>query len=169
MQTTGISRMTPSLSAIASQLLEFTRLYTKALSGIEHEDLLTRPGPGSNPLIWLAGHLVQQRTRLLAALGPPRQIPWEELFRSGSAVRNPRLYPTTGELEAVWRSASDELMRRIEATPEECFDDPAPCWLTSRDGTLRGGLSYAALHEAYDIGQMGYLRKWLGFDSLLDG
>jgi DinB family protein len=169
MQTTALSRVTPSLAAIASQLLEFTLLYTEALTGVKDEDLLTRPSPGSNPLIWLAGHLVQQRTRLLAALGPPRQIPWEELFRSGYAVCNRRLYPTTGELEAVWRSASDELMRRIETTPEECFDNPAPCWLTSRDGTLRGGLSYAALHEAYDIGQMGYLRKWLGFDSLLDG
>jgi hypothetical protein len=169
MQTIGSSRLAPSLAAIASQLREFTRLYSRALSGIEHEDLLTRPGPGSNPIIWVAGHLVQQRTRLLGALGPPRPIPWEDLFKSGSAVCNPRMYPTAGELEAVWRSASDELMHRIKTTPEECFDAPAPCWLVSRDGTLLGGLSYAALHEAYDIGQMGYLRKWLGFDCLLDG
>jgi hypothetical protein len=169
MQTIALSRVTPGLAAIASQLLEFTRLYTEALTGVEDEDLLTRPSPGSHPLIWLAGHLVQQRTRLLAAFGPPRQVPWEDLFRSGYAVCNRRLYPTTGELEAVWRSVSDELMKRIETTPEECFDRPAPFWLTSRDGTLRGALSYAALHEAYDIGQMGYVRKWLGFDSLLDG
>jgi hypothetical protein len=91
------------------------------------------------------------------------------VFRNGVAICNPRLYPTTGELEAVWLSASEELMHRIEKTPERCFDEPAPCWLISRDGTLRGALSYAALQEAYDIGQMGYLRTWLGFDSLIDG
>jgi hypothetical protein len=168
-QTTATLRVTPSLAAIFTQLVEFTRLYSKALSGIEHEDLLCRPGPGANPLIWVAGHLVQQRTRLLSAFGPPRDIPWEDLFRNCVAVCNPRLYPTAGELEAVWRSASEELMRRLERTPEERFDRPAPSWLVSRDGTLRGALSYAALHEAYDIGQMGYLRKWLGFECLLEG
>jgi hypothetical protein len=168
MPTTAMPPVAPGLVAIVSQLLDSTRLYTKALSGIGHEDLLTRPGPRSNPLIWVAGHLVQQRTRLLGAFGPPRQIPWEDLFRTGSVIGDLRLYPTTGELEAVWRSASEELMRRIEATPEERLAGPAPDWLISHDGTLRGGLSYAAFHEAYHVGQMGYLRKWLGFDPLLD-
>ena len=168
MQTTTMSRVAPSLAAIVSQLLDSTHLYTRALSGIDHEDLLTRPGPRSNPLIWVAGHLVQQRTRLLGAFGPPRQIPWDDLFRTGSVIGDLRLYPTTGELEAVWRSASEELMRRIEAAPEEHLARPAPDWLISHDGTLRGGLSYAAFHEAYHVGQMGYLRKWLGFDPLLD-
>ena len=166
---TTMPRVATSVAAVVSQLLDSTRLYATALSGIDHEDLLTRPGPRSNPLIWVAGHLVQQRTRLLGALGPPRQIPWEDLFRTGSVIGDLRLYPTTGELEAVWRSVSEELMRRIEATTEEHYDGPAPDWLISRDGTLRGGLSYAAFHEAYHIGQMGYLRKWLGFDPLLDG
>src|SRR5919109_3646271 len=156
MQTTAMLRVAPSLAAIVSQLLESTRLYTKALSGIEHDNLLTRPGPRSNPLIWVAGHLVQQRTRLLGAFGPPRQIPWDDLFRTGSVVGDLRRYPTTGELEAVWRSASEELMRRLEATLEERFGEPAPDWLISLDGTLRGGLSYAAFHEAYHVGQMGY-------------
>jgi hypothetical protein len=169
MQTTEMMRVAPSLAAVVSQLHESTRLYARALSGIAHDDLLTRPGPRSNPLVWVAGHLVQQRTRLLGAFGPPRQIPWEDLFRTGSVIGDLGLYPTTGELEAVWRSASEELLRRIETTPEERFDGPAPAWLISRDGTLRGGLTYAAFHEAYHVGQMGYLRKWLGFDPLLDG
>jgi hypothetical protein len=168
MQTTQLSRVTPSLAPIASQLLEFTRLYSRVLSGITREAPLTRSGPGSNPLICVAVRLVQQRTRLLSALGPPRQIPWENLFVHGAAICDRGLYPTAGEVEAVWRSTSEELMRRIEKTPEECFDKPAPGWLESRDGTLRGGLCDESLHEALDIERMGYLRKCLCHVSRLD-
>ena len=144
-------------------------MYTKSLAGIEHEALLTRPGPRSNPLLWVAGHLTQARTRLLSAFGPPRQIPWSDLFATGSVIGDLRQYPSAGELEAVWRSASAELMRRLDACGEAELGAPSPEWLTSHDGTLRGGLGYVALHEAYHIGQMGFLRKWLGFDQLFDG
>lgn len=168
MQTTAMPRLTPALTPITSQLCACTRLYSKVLSGITHEAPLTRSGPGSNPLIFVAVRLVQQRTRLLAALGPPRQIPWEGLFSNGVPICNSQLYPTAGEIEAVWRSTSEELMRRIERTAAECFDRPAPGWLESRDGTLRGGLSCASLHEASEIERMGYLRRCLGLLSLLD-
>jgi hypothetical protein len=30
-------------------------------------------------------------------------------------------------------------------------------------------LAFAALHEAYHVGQMGFLRKWLGLDQIFDG
>ena len=29
-------------------------------------------------------------------------------------------------------------------------------------------LAFAAMHEAYHVGQMGYLRKWLGLDPIFD-
>jgi hypothetical protein len=168
MQTTGIPLVTPGPAPIASQLLDFTHLYSRVLRGIRYEALLTRPGRGPNPLICAAVRLVQQRTRLLGALGPPRPIPWENLFDDGTAICDRGRYPTPGEIEAVWRSTSEELMRRIEMTPEECFDKPAPGWLESQDGTLRGGLCFAAFHEGCDIKRMDYLRKWLGLVSQLD-
>ena len=44
----------------------------------------------------------------------------------------------------------------------------SPEWLRTQDGTLLGALSFAALHEAYHIGQMGFIRKWLGLDPIVD-
>ena len=49
------------------------------------------------------------------------------------------------------------------------YNLPAPQWLRSQDGTLLGGLAFAAMHEAYHVGQMGFLRKWLGLDPIFDG
>ena len=161
--------MEPSLAPVAHQFRDTTRLYARALVGVNHDALLTRPGPRSNPLLWVAGHLAQQRTRLLGALGPARQIPWDELFGTGSIIGDLTLYPSIGELEAVWRSTTEELLRRLEALNASTLAAPSPQWLRTQDGTLLGALGFAAMHEAYHVGQMGFLRKWLGLDPIFDG
>ena len=160
--------MDPRITPIAFQFRETTRLYAHALRKVGDDALLTRPGPRSNPLLWVAGHLVQQRTRLLGALGPARQIPWDDLFGTGSIIGDLRTYPSVGELDAVWRSATDELLRRLEALDAPHLGAPSPDWLRTQDGTLLGALAFAAMHEAYHVGQMGFLRKWLGFEPIFD-
>ena len=158
----------PSLAPVAHQFRDTTHLYARALDGVTRDALVTRPGPQSNPLLWVAGHLVQQRTRLLGALGPARQIPWDDIFGTGSIIGDLRVYPSIGELEAVWRSSTDELLRRLQNIGSGELTAPSPEWLRSQDGTLLGALSFAALHEAYHIGQMGFIRKWLGLGPIFD-
>lgn len=160
--------MHAGLQVVLLQMRETTSAYPRALAGIGNDALLTRPGPRSNPMLWVAGHLVQARTRLLGACGPPRTLPWADLFATGSVIGDLTRYPGIGELVAVWRSASDELTKRIAALPDQRLDEPAPRWLTGGDGTMLDALAYAAFHEAYHVGQMGYLRKWLGLDGILE-
>ena len=163
-----LSVVEPSLAPVAHQFRDTTRLYGRALDGVTRDALLTRPGPQSNPLLWVAGHLVQQRTRLLGALGPARQIPWDDIVGTGSIIGDLRVYPRIGELEAVWRSSTEELLRRLQNISAGELNAPAPPWLRTQDGTLLGALSFAALHEAYHIGQMGFIRKWLGLESIFE-
>lgn len=161
--------MESTLVPVAHQFRDTTQLYARALNGVGYDALLTRPGIRSNPLLWVAGHLVQQRTRLLGALGPERQTPWDDLFGTGSMIGDFRRYPSVGELDAVWRSATEELMRRLETVTPAILGTPSPQWLRTQDGTVLGALAFAAMHEAYHIGQMGFLRKWLGLDPIFDG
>ena len=74
-----------------------------------------------------------------------------------------------GEFEAVWRSATDELVRRLGSLSGASLAAPSPPWLRTNDGTLLGALAFAAMHEAYHVGQMGFLRKWLGLDPIFEG
>src|SRR5687767_910996 len=133
------------LAPVVHQFRDTTRLYVRALEGVSRDALLTRPGPRSNPLLWVAGHLVQQRTSLLGALGPARQIPWDDLFGTGSMIGDFRLYPSVGELDAVWRSATEELMRRLETVSPAILGTPSPQGLRTQDGTVLGALAFAAM------------------------
>jgi hypothetical protein len=158
----------PALLAALQDMDATTQLFVRSLNGVRQDQALQRPGDDSNPMLWVAGHLVQARTQLLRAFGPPRQLPWENLFATGSIVGDANAYPSIGEVEAVWRSVSTELVRRLESSPATRFDEPAPDWLVTRDGTLGGAINYAAYHEAYHIGQLGYMRKWLGYDAVFE-
>jgi uncharacterized damage-inducible protein DinB len=158
----------PVIHAAFPQLDATTQLFIRSLNGVREDQALMRPGPSSNPMLWVAGHLVQARTQLLRAFGPPRQLPWENLFATGALVQEATSYPSIGEVEAVWRSASAELLRRLESAPTPHYDEPAPDWLVTRDGTLAGAINYAVYHEAYHIGQLGFIRKWLGYDAVFE-
>ena len=42
-----------------SQLDATTQLFIRSLNGIRQDQALVRPAPTSNPMLWVAGHLVQ--------------------------------------------------------------------------------------------------------------
>ena len=160
--------MDPVVQPLADQFRVVTNAYLRALDGLDRNTLLTRPGPRSNPALWIAGHLVQSRARLLTILGVPRELPWPELFRTGSAIVDPSAYPDADAVIARWRELSDDLMERLERlAPSELAAD-APPRIASPDGTLRGAIALFAFHEGYHVGQLGFLRKWLGGSSLFD-
>src|SRR6185503_19862242 len=70
------ANMHASIGTVAEQFRITTNLFIKAMSGIETAEAMRRPGPISNPLLWLAGHVTHFRTRLLTIVGVPRDFPW---------------------------------------------------------------------------------------------
>jgi len=152
----------------AEQFRVTTNLFAKALTGMDREALLTRPGARSNPPIWTAGHLTQWRSRIVTILGGPPEVPWAGMFDTGSAIGDLTGYPDADALLATWARLSGELVQRLEDITREQLDAPPPARVASPDETLRGALAFFAFHEGYHVGQLGFLRKWLGFGPLLD-
>lgn len=160
--------MHPSIGTVAEQFRITTNLFIKAMDGVSAADAMRRPAERSNPLLWLAGHLTQFRSRLLTLIGVPRDFPWEDIFDTGAEVGPASLYPSPAELVALWEDFSTLLEERLAALTEEELRAPPGLKVPSTDATLRGAIGYFSLHEAYHVGQMGYVRKWLGFTPIID-
>ena len=160
--------MEPAVQALVDQFNVVTNAYLRALDGMDREALLTRPSPRSNPAVWVAGHLVQSRARLINILGGARELPWPELFRTGSRIVDANAYPDATAIAAKWRELTAELMQRLEALGPAGLAADAPPRIASPDGSLRGAVALMAFHEGYHVGQLGYLRKLLGHSSLFD-
>jgi hypothetical protein len=160
--------MHASIGTVAEQFRITTNLFMKAMSEVDVDEAMRRPGPKSNPLLWLAGHVTQFRTRLLTLVGVPRDFPWEDIFDTGSTVGPASTYPLPEEIVARWEEVSELLMDRLATLTEEDLNSPPSAKVPTIDATLRGAIGYFSLHEAYHVGQMGYVRKWLGMTPIID-
>lgn len=162
-------RTSQPVALVAEQFKVTTNLYLKALQGVGREELLRRPGDRSNPLLWIAGHLALARVNVVSVLGVERERPWVDLFSTGSRVTDLTRFPDVDEVTALWRELGEEIQRLLRGVTDEQLEARVRIRIPSDDGSLRGALALITFHEAYHVGQMGYVRKWLGLSPLVDG
>ena len=142
-------------------------LYKNALEGLSEEELHRLPSDHSNPMIWIAGHVLNSRVSLARYAGTAGHCPWSDLFKRQSRVQAVSAYPALDEILECWDTTNSALKARCgELTPEE-LSGPGPSQLPVEVDTLSPGISFLVWHESYHIGQMGYLRKWLGHEGLV--
>jgi len=139
-----------------------TDLLKRTVQGIPPDRLLERPGSDSNHLLWIAGHVVVHRARVLKLLGEQWSAPWEGLFVRGAKVTAPEHYPGIDELLHAWDHVSGRLRSSLANASPVSLAEPVSKGMTL-DGKISGQIAFLALHESYHVGQMAYLRKWLGF------
>lgn len=143
-------------------------LFHRGLNGITREDLLRRPHDNSNPLIWVAGHAMSSRSSLTKICGGENvENPWAKLFARGVTIDESVSYPEASEIIQLWDSVTEKLMNRLEVLDDEELSKPSPFPLPTGDGTKRAAVVFLNYHETYHIGQIAYLRKWLGYSQLV--
>lgn len=140
-------------------------MFNKAVEGIGPESWLLRPGDKSNHLLWVAGHVVWSRNMVLQMLGSACPRPWEKLFARGANPVAAEQYPKPEEVLAAWAEVSSNLDTALENISPQILSEPASPRSPSFDGRMSGTISFFSAHESYHIGQMAYLRKWLGYSQ----
>ena len=139
-----------------------TDLFKRTLQGIPPDRLLARPGDHSNHLLWISGHVVVHRARVLKILGQEWSAPWEALFVRGAKLGEPEQYPAIDELLQMWDGVSPRVLESLASVSPDALAQPISKGM-SLDGKVSGQIAFLSLHESYHVGQMAYLRKWLGF------
>jgi uncharacterized damage-inducible protein DinB len=154
---------------VASQLFRVNdQLFNKALDGVSPEHLLQPPGENSNPMIWIAGHVTYSRTAVARIAGAEVQDQaWTPLFRRGASLCEATAYPPCGEIREQWNDVSAKLFDSLASLRDEDLSRPAVFNVPTDDQTVRGAITFLNFHETYHIGQLAYLRKWLGYSQLV--
>ncbi len=134
----------------------------QSVAGLSDDEWLRRPNDHSNHLLWIVGHVAWARTMLLARLEAPWTTPWMALYARGKkCVEGPDCPSPSTAMEA-WNESCTRLLAAMEAASEELLSTPATQGPPSADGMLSGIVDFLAFHETYHIGQIAYLRSWLG-------
>ena len=165
MTTTSTSAVAAPIATIFSMNDD---LALRALDGLTSEEMWRTPTDRSNPMLWIAGHLVQTRAMLLRILGEPVDTGWGSMFDRGAnaASRDQSdRYPSRDEIVRVMRELIPRLRARLTTLDDASLARPATMQLPGTK-TVADELAFFALHDSYHTGQLAYLRKALGYPGL---
>jgi hypothetical protein len=140
-----------------------TDIINKATADINPEHWFKKPGDDSNHLMFVMGHLVVHRGSTLKTLGGDWNAPWARLFASGAERVADADYPSIDEIRTAWNQVSAELSAVLRQPNKDVLTKDAPKGPPSFDGKISGIVAFYAFHDTYHVGQVSYLRKWLGY------
>jgi hypothetical protein len=141
-------------------------LFAKALDGIAESDLYRRPTSVTNHMLWIAGHMADTRVLSLRALHATFDLPWGDCFQRGCEVRADSEYPSIATVADILKTEGTRLSELLASVPDERLMQPATGVGVPRAQTLLDEITMVAWHEAYHLGQLGYVRKALGYSAL---
>ena len=137
----------------------------KAIDGVAEADWLRRPNESTNHLLFIVGHMTVTRGVALRLLGVPWADPWPGLFGRGAALVAAEKYPSVTDVVARWQEVARLLPEALGKAAPEALAGAGPQGIPSFDGKLSGVLTFLAFHDGYHVGQVAYLRKWLGYSQ----
>jgi uncharacterized protein YndB with AHSA1/START domain len=160
-------RKLPAALAPVSLIFKLnTGLMRTTLDGVAADQLWQRPTPLTNPLLWIAGHIVQTRATMLGLLGESFDTGWSDLFTRGAALQEASRYPSRADIDEVHRVIVDRLKSKFAALTDADLAAPARGRQLPGAKTVGDQLAFLAFHESYHIGQLAYVRKALGHSAI---
>ena len=142
-------------------------LFRRVLEGIDQASGERRPNDHTNSLVFIACHALDARFYLMKLAGHERTNPWQTLFDESTDISTMKEYPPLYEVLAEWDELHEATLACLEALTTAELDSESPAPFPTEDNSLLGGIAFLAFHEAYHVGQMGLVRKYLGFEPVV--
>jgi len=157
------AKMETSFSNIKGMYKVNTDIINMAIADVKTEDWFRTPGDDSNHLMWLLGHVVVHRGKVLTMLGADWNASWAPLFARGAQRGDAAQYPSVEEMREAWNQVSEQLKATLNGSSAEMLGSAPPEGFPSFDKQVGGSVAFFAFHDCYHTGQMSFLRKWLGY------
>jgi len=155
--------METNFSNITGMFKTNNDIVTKAVGEVAPEHWFTKPGDDSNHFMWVLGHLIWSRGNVIKLLGGQWENPYAPQFARGAKLTDREEYPSVEAMRIAWDEVSAKLTAALANVTPEGLSKVAPQGPPSFDGKVSGAVSFLAFHETYHVGQVSYLRKWLGY------
>lgn len=158
--------MDARLEPLSNLLRLHTDLVRNSLSGISGEHALARPLSGSNSIAFIAAHLVDARYYLAATLGSTGKSPLAGVLDDAGSINDVSSLPPIDELRSLWLASEPHVLSAFDASTPEMLATPSGIAFPTDDHTTFGVVTFLVHHEAYHLGQLGLLRKGLGYGPM---
>ncbi|MHC4472378.1 MAG: DinB family protein [Planctomycetota bacterium] len=142
-------------------------LVGQILDGFEGEDWWKRP-EGSNPAVWILGHVLLERKHLYRELGADVEGGESDtLFARGAKPEDLPSDLSPGALVEEFHSVHGRFVAHLSEMSEADLEVAVESEYPEMPKTRLGALQFLFLHETYHVGQLGTLRVMLGKEPWL--
>jgi hypothetical protein len=162
----GINTVNNTMHALLIQHELHTNLFHNVIDGITESDASRRLNE-ANHISWLTGNLVSLRYKVLNALGIHAEQKFPSLFKDNKGIQQDVIYPSLVELKEDWDIVSPVLQQKLSGLTSQELSHLQPFPIpTVTDKTFLASLTFLSHREAYGIGQIGLLRRILGYEAM---
>ena len=157
-----------SLEIIIPAYRMHSQTFNNMLHGVEEADAQTRIENKTNHFTWMVGNLVNCRYWLAGILGIPDKDPNEALFKDAKALDINAKYPTLDELKKEWHNISPVLYKKLLSIDEAELAQAYPFGMNISyvEENKLNMVGMCIDRESYLFGQLGLMRKVLGYDAV---
>lgn len=135
------------------------------LNGLTDEDMLARTGQ-SNTIGWILGHLILYRGKTLQLLKIPCEIHESEKAFERGVEKNIELKIDAAKALEDMMSRGEQLVERILELDETDLQRTLDVSFPGGKNDLGSGLSFAAWHETFHIGQIDLIKVAVGMEGI---
>lgn len=142
-------------------------LFVLAFDDVTNEESRRQPADGSTSLNWLGAHLVTSRYHVLHLLGHKLDIPWQGRYESAVGQKEQESV-TVERIVSAWDLVTPRMLAALATADKRKLQTAPPTPFPTIEQSTLSALAFMANHEAYHIGQLSYVRRWLGKTPLVE-
>lgn len=158
--------MEPRLEPLLGILTLNTDLVRNCCAGLSDEDAARRIDGRGNSVVFLAAHLTDARHYMLTRAGAQIPSPLPDALEEARSIDDVAELPSLREVLEAWRTVSDQLPNTLASLEPARLEEPVAGQFPIPGGTLLAMIAFLVQHESYHVGQMAYLRRYLGYSAM---
>ncbi|MEM7552327.1 MAG: hypothetical protein AAF363_21760 [Bacteroidota bacterium] len=139
--------------ALLSALDLNSQMFKLVIKDISNGESLQSPGNNMNSINWICGHITYMRTKMFRQLNKPFELDkaYESYYASGTHP-SPSKSEDLEDIVELYHSSSKELSEELQSSISA----------GNLSEEAASAINNYLIHEAYHIGQVGLLRRYLG-------
>lgn len=142
--------------------------FLMVLEGISEEDALKRIEGRTNHIIWMVGNFLDMRYTMGNVLGLTEEFQYKDFFFQGKALDESFAYPSLQDLITDFHRISPLVYQRLLQVTDEELNKAFPMGMNI-EFFPEDVLNFVGMcigREDYICGQMGLMRRILGYDAM---
>ena len=156
--------MHPRIADQAAMQQTGTQVLHRAFDGLSDDQLRRRGSEVNNNMLWIAAHITTVRIHMAHMLGLEIVNPWGGRYNRGSQFGE--VEAPAAAILAKFDEVSEALQKRYPQLTDAELGASSEGF-PSTDKTVGGSIHFLTFHDAYHIGQLGFLRKQVGAANLV--